>query len=1487
MSGSDTHETTDWLSAGRPRDASGLPRFIGRYRVVGTLGQGGFGKVFLAQDDDLDRAVAIKVPRPERVSKQEDLEAYLDEARILASLDHPNIVPVYDVGRTDDGLCFVVSKVIEWTSLAHETRRFRSNYSQIAELIAAVADALRHAHQKGLVHRDVKPDNILIDAAGKPYLADFGIALREEDLGNGPGYAGTPAYMSPEQARGEGHRVDGRTDIFSLGVVLYELLTGRHPFGTGDRSMMMTRIATFEPRPPRQFDDTIPREIERICLRAMARRISDRYGTAKDLADDLRLFAAESKTDTGPAVLPAPPAVTSPAPVTATSEWRRARVVPKGLRSFDANDADFFLDLLPGPRDRNGLSEAIRFWKTRIERVDADETFPVGLIYGPSGCGKSSLVKAGLLPRLAPHVVPVYLEATTDLEARLHHRLERACPKLGSNLRLPDMLAAIRRGDGLPPGSKILIVLDQFEQWLHANRQGLETELVLALRQCDGERVQALVMVRDDFWMMSSRFMRELEVHVVEGSNAAAVDLFTPAHARKVLAAFGSAFGVIPWNHDELTSDQNAFLDRAVAALTEEGKLIPVRLALFAEMVKSRSWTADTLRKLGGAVGVGATFLDETFAAATAPPEHRLHLKAVRKVLGALLPDPGADIKGHKRSRSELLAASGYEHALEDFDDLIRILDSETRLLTPMASDIPRAEVIQPGKGSRIPVEPVEKNYQLTHDYLVPSIREWLDRAQRETRRGRAEIKLAERTALWTAKPERKQLPSFLEWLRIRTLTKSSTWTAAQQEMMRGASRYHLGRAGCAAVLLAVLVLAALAIRDQAEKAGRAAHTRGLVARLLDASVDQVPGIIGELDRYRRDTDPLLMEVVRDPATSPARRLRARLALLPVDRGQASFLCPSLLEADPDLFRVLRDSLQPHRQTCAPRLWEELEAPDRDPKRRFRAAAALARFDPESPRWGPWTGFVTDQLVAQPSLLAMEWVDALRPIKDRLVPPLSALFRDHSEPQATPSALTSEILAEYTADQPELLADLLGDAEPTAFGPIFARLKLHEGRALAALESVLAEAPPAKPADPPDLLAKRHANAAIAILRMGKGERVWPLLKAAPEPAVRSFLIVRLAAIGGDPAVLVERLAVEPEPSVRAGLLLALGGFGKDQLPEHRRKELAPRVRKLYGDDPDAAVHAASGWLLRSWGLRELDKGLANGPGPADRRWSLNSLGQTMVLIPAPIEFRMGSPENERGRRDNERLHKVQIPHSYEIAATEVTIGQFEPFLEAYPAMRAAYPRQADASPESPQTRVSWYDAAKYCNWLSAKEDIPREQWCYEPNEKGQFAEGMKLASNLHERKGYRLSTEAEWEYACRAGSITSHYFGESDELMPRFVRFSANSDEHASPVGKLLPNAFGLFDMHGNVFEWCHERFGGPSPSQPHAPGIRADVVLDSTRQVVRGGGFLSSARRIRSAARFVDYPYLCNDTGGFRISRSRPEDRSAKGAGTPSNSR
>ena len=272
-------------------DNATLPLNIDRYAIRKELGSGGFGVVYLAFDNELERLVALKTPHRKLIRDDNDVDTFLAEARVLARLDHPGIVPVYDAGRTEDGRCYLVSKFIDGIDLAELMRKGNQSHGQSINLVARVARALHYAHTTGIVHRDVKPGNILIDTNGVPHLADFGLALHYECMSQGGERAGTPAYMSPEQAIGKSGSVDGRSDIFSLGVVLYRLLTGQFPFRGSNWEELVEQITHLEPRPLRQIDDTIPKKLEAICLKCLSKNVRDRYTTALDLWEDLTAIA--------------------------------------------------------------------------------------------------------------------------------------------------------------------------------------------------------------------------------------------------------------------------------------------------------------------------------------------------------------------------------------------------------------------------------------------------------------------------------------------------------------------------------------------------------------------------------------------------------------------------------------------------------------------------------------------------------------------------------------------------------------------------------------------------------------------------------------------------------------------------------------------------------------------------------------------------------------------------------------------------------------------------------------------------------------------------------------------------------------------------------------------------------------------------------------------------------------------------------------------
>ena len=281
---------------------------LGRFQLMEQVGAGAFGAVWKAHDTELDRRVALKIPHAGRLATEQEFERFLREARSAAQLRHPGIVSVHEVGR-QEGLAYLVCDFVEGVTLTDLLTARRLSFREAAELVGQVADALDYAHSMHVVHRDIKPSNIMLDRAairpsgdgsgdspppGRPMLMDFGLALRQEAevvLTLDGQILGTPAYMSPEQAAGLSHQVDGRGDIYSLGVVLYQLLTGELPF-RGNSHMLIDQVLREEPQPPRRLNDRIPRDLDTIALKCLAKEPARRYQSASELTADLRRWLA-------------------------------------------------------------------------------------------------------------------------------------------------------------------------------------------------------------------------------------------------------------------------------------------------------------------------------------------------------------------------------------------------------------------------------------------------------------------------------------------------------------------------------------------------------------------------------------------------------------------------------------------------------------------------------------------------------------------------------------------------------------------------------------------------------------------------------------------------------------------------------------------------------------------------------------------------------------------------------------------------------------------------------------------------------------------------------------------------------------------------------------------------------------------------------------------------------------------------------------------
>ena len=271
-----------------PQGERGPPNTLGgRYRIEGLIAEGGMGAVYRAHDPELDRQVAVKVPRPLRTTTA-DADALLTEARRAAKLRHPSIVAVHDVGRDGDQ-CFIVADLIDGTNLADRIAQGPLPWREAVRLVADVADALGFAHERGFVHRDIKPANVLLDQQGRPLLTDFGIAATfdEAQKGGGPG-GGTLPFMAPEQVAGESQLIDARTDLYSLGVVLYEALTGKLPYQARTPTALREQILFRPPAPVQPLAPDVPEAVVAVVARCLAKHPADRFGSASELAAALR-----------------------------------------------------------------------------------------------------------------------------------------------------------------------------------------------------------------------------------------------------------------------------------------------------------------------------------------------------------------------------------------------------------------------------------------------------------------------------------------------------------------------------------------------------------------------------------------------------------------------------------------------------------------------------------------------------------------------------------------------------------------------------------------------------------------------------------------------------------------------------------------------------------------------------------------------------------------------------------------------------------------------------------------------------------------------------------------------------------------------------------------------------------------------------------------------------------------------------------------------
>jgi serine/threonine protein kinase/formylglycine-generating enzyme required for sulfatase activity len=717
-------------------------------------------------------------------------------------------------------------------------------------------------------------------------------------------------------------------------------------------------------------------------------------------------------------------------------------------------------------------------------------------------------------------------------------------------------------------------------------------------------------------------------------------------------------------------------------------------------------------------------------------------------------------------------------------------------------------------------------------------------------------------------------------------------------------------------LLLGTTISTVLAI--QAAKQARERALAQVVA-LRTASPESIPFLLDSLEPFQSDVVPSLKRGLKE-GLPKSQETRVRLALYALDdsastdRAEAARrLINDVLDAEPAEAIVMCRVLAPHGPQLEEILWTNAQDSRQPKARRFRAACALAIFDSSDARWKDVAGDVVGQLVVENRLDIAHWLDALRPVRTHLLPYLQEHFAGADTQRSITAAA---VLAKLYSDDGHALVDLLARARPEQLPELLESVAAQRDQTAQLLASVQQPWPPstANTATGNTSIADRAsqlANTEIALLHAGYSRPLRARLASVLEPSVRTFEIHRIGKSGVDPQLLKQwllELASTDTASDDSGLeltatMLALGQFDSGRLYVSERESLTPKLQQIASIFPHPGARSAAEWLLMKWGRPRPTMPAAGAIIPTDARWYQNSMADTLVLFDRVDAFRMGSNTGISGGFDSLPVHQRRIPRRFAIATREVTVREFRRYEEDR--LRTLQSRREEAvaqndsmktqqldrqieefrlrnlnrktsdNPDHPISDVTWFEAAAYCRWLGEQEGTANDQHCYPPvdiiEELFARAQPLEIESSALERVGYRLPTAAEWEYACRAGSESRYPFGIlSKEYSGQYAWTLENSHNETSPTGQLLPNDAGLYDMLGNVCEWCHDwKLDLPTQSSEEVIVDGGDVRRGAQREV-RGGSFRDLIADIHSSARTGLQPDQGDRTVGFRIAKT-----------------
>ena len=1135
-------------------------------------------------------------------------------------------------------------------------------------------------------------------------------------------------------------------------------------------------------------------------------------------------------------------------------------------------------------------------------------------VVGASGSGKSSLVRAGLATKLAlkqhsdlahwqllvviPGSDPLRNLARSNLK-RLDLAEGDFTPRVDQDIRRFQQDAQAFVNQLLDREGNWLVIIDQFEEVFtqghlktveaHSLREQTAAFIAILHRtvQQGGGRVRVLLTLRADF------LHHCLEFPVLKDllqDNQFLLGPLTETGLREAIVKPAQQVGAL---------FEKGLVERILADVLGQAGSLPLLQHSLHELWQKRrgAWlTNAAYDETGGVEGALRQRADKIYGGLN----ERQQQIARNIFLRLTTLGEGVSDTRRRANRSEL---SSTDFAKAEIDEVIKSLSGDQARL----------------------IEASEETVEVTHEALIqkwPTLGHWLDANRADLRIHR---QLTEAANEWVkSHPEPRQRdPSLLyTGSRMAAARELSQQGKATLNELEGAflstslqavqAKKRRVVAGWVGTLTVIGLLAAIGAIVATNRQNQAV-AKTTVEKLLSAEPAEVPAIVKQLAPHRERVVKSLVDTIAKDAKTPDEKRQqrhARMAVVGHDKSQVTPLLEDLLSQNAAYIGPISEQLRPYAGELTEKLWGILrndQAIDKHPaKHRLHAAAALAHYVPDSAAES-WTEadlqFVTDHLVAENAEFQPLLRKNLQPLSEKLQPDLEQIF---SDPKSTDGQRlgAANAIAEYAANDIPRLSRLLSVATPEQFRLLYPMVEANRATTTVEILSKIAATLPSV-----DLgtvarigFGQQRANAAVALMRLGEREQAISVFELTDDPEALTQFIFRCRDREVSAETLLDCLDLVSQASAdqypknsRYGLLLALGQYSLEkEIPEARREALVAQLSDWYRHDPSSGVHGASGWLLRQWGQTEIARQVDQTSVPYTEGCEWFTLAIPVITVnlltqkPNPPEtfyytfivftggdYKIGSSDDEPDRDKTEFRTPVTLTQPFAILDREITMAElvwFKP--EAYSAY--AYMANNDTKPADAGFGLDWYDSVRFCRWLSLQSGCSEADQSYAdpagldptqyPPDATPSAKGAPLNWPLAVgKRGFRLPTETEWEVASRAGARTSYGFGSDTSLLGQFGWFQGNSGKHVHPPRELRPSLRGVFDQHGNLFEWTHDWY-----SSFLIAAVDPRGSVNGSRRVDRGGSWSTDAADCRLARRWGDSPIFRTTARGFRVALS-----------------